>query len=141
MFSIFHVYTEISVWSWKFGLKSWKSPGKVLEIHRSACVRTLHEALSCFQFDLCLTFTCVRDCMLFYQSYQLTCVSWEMILGEQVMFLFILLCRGSHSGSLCKMPSHILISLHVGKGFGKFCWKPAHASSDAVVGSRFMRCL
>jgi len=22
-----HVYTEISVWSWKFGLKSWKSPG------------------------------------------------------------------------------------------------------------------
>ncbi|TNN47549.1 hypothetical protein EYF80_042270 [Liparis tanakae] len=27
----FHVHTEISVWSWKFGLKSWKSPGKVLE--------------------------------------------------------------------------------------------------------------
>ncbi|TNN83334.1 hypothetical protein EYF80_006315 [Liparis tanakae] len=24
----FHVYTEISVWSWKFGLKSWKSIGQ-----------------------------------------------------------------------------------------------------------------
>jgi len=23
-----HVYTEISVWSWKFGLKSWKSIGQ-----------------------------------------------------------------------------------------------------------------
>jgi len=25
-----HVYTEISVWSWKFGLNSWKSPGNPL---------------------------------------------------------------------------------------------------------------
>jgi len=30
MFYIFHVYTEISVWSWKFSLKSWKSPGNPL---------------------------------------------------------------------------------------------------------------
>jgi len=30
MFSLLHVYTEISqnVWSWKFGLKSWKSTGQ-----------------------------------------------------------------------------------------------------------------
>jgi len=28
LFYIFHVYTEISVWSWKFGLKSWKSIGQ-----------------------------------------------------------------------------------------------------------------
>jgi len=29
----YHVYTEISqnVWSWKFGLTSWKSHGKVME--------------------------------------------------------------------------------------------------------------
>jgi len=30
VFYIFHVYTEISVWSWTFGLKSWKSPGNAL---------------------------------------------------------------------------------------------------------------
>jgi len=30
MFYIFYVYTEISVWSWKFVLKSWKSPGNPL---------------------------------------------------------------------------------------------------------------
>jgi len=41
IFYIFHVYTEISVWSWTFGLKSWKSHGKVMEIHWSECVRTL----------------------------------------------------------------------------------------------------
>jgi len=28
IFKKFHVYTEISVWSWKFGLKSWKSTGQ-----------------------------------------------------------------------------------------------------------------
>jgi len=28
MFYSFHVYTEILVWSWKFGLKSWKSIGQ-----------------------------------------------------------------------------------------------------------------
>jgi len=28
MFSMVHVYTENSVWSWKFGLKSWKSIGQ-----------------------------------------------------------------------------------------------------------------
>jgi len=27
-----------NVWSWKFGLKSWKSHGKVMEIHWSKCV-------------------------------------------------------------------------------------------------------
>jgi len=27
MLYIIHVYTEISVWSWTFGIKSWKSPG------------------------------------------------------------------------------------------------------------------
>jgi len=27
IFKNVHVYTEISVWSWKFGLKSWKSLG------------------------------------------------------------------------------------------------------------------
>jgi len=28
MFQIVHVYTEISVWSWTFGLKSWKPTGQ-----------------------------------------------------------------------------------------------------------------
>jgi len=28
MFFIFHVFTEISVWSWNFGLKSWRSIGQ-----------------------------------------------------------------------------------------------------------------
>jgi len=35
IFYIVHVYTEISVWSWKISLKSWKSHGKVLVIHWS----------------------------------------------------------------------------------------------------------
>jgi len=26
VFYMFHAYTESSVWSWKLGLKSWKSP-------------------------------------------------------------------------------------------------------------------
>jgi len=28
IFKMYYVYTEISVWSWKFGLKSWKSIGQ-----------------------------------------------------------------------------------------------------------------
>jgi len=50
-FYIFRVDTEISVWSWKFGLKSWKSPGNPLvKMCKNPVIeRVQHSSLCVFQ--------------------------------------------------------------------------------------------
>jgi len=43
MLHIFHVFTEISVWSWKFAFKSWKSPGNPsVKMCKNPAMLTLH---------------------------------------------------------------------------------------------------